>query len=64
MFQKIGDTSDESGNLEVAIASTSISILVSAPASKHAITEIKVDDEELVETCIDINAAQPIQTND
>jgi len=58
MFQKISDTSNESGNLEVAIASTSISILVSAPASKHAITEIKADDEELVETCIDINAQQ------
>ncbi|HEY6976464.1 MAG TPA: hypothetical protein VH396_09240, partial [Chitinophagaceae bacterium] len=58
MFQKISDTTGESGNLEVVTASTTKSILVSAPASKHMITEIKVNDEELVETCIDINAVR------
>lgn len=51
MFHKISDTVPESGNLEEVEASTARSILVSAQAKKHSITEITVNDEEKAGDC-------------
>ncbi len=51
MFHKISDAIPESANLEEVEASTAKSILVSAQAKKHTITEITEADEAAVSDC-------------
>ena len=55
MYVKVDDTTDESGNQEEITASTARSILVSAPAAKHSIHEITINDIDAEEICIDKN---------
>lgn len=52
MFHKISDAVAEGGNVEEVEASTARSILVSAQAKKHTITEITEDDTETVGECV------------
>jgi len=51
LYVKVDEASDESGDTDEVTASTGRSILVSAPASKHVIHEVVLDDEEIPGEC-------------
>jgi hypothetical protein len=51
LYVKVDETTDESGNLDEISASTARSILVSAPASKHTIHEITLEEIEESKEC-------------
>src|SRR5665648_3734 len=55
MYVKVDETSAESSDLDEIFASTSRSILVSAPAPKHVIHELIVTESNADEICIDKN---------
>jgi hypothetical protein len=55
MYVKVDDTTSESSDLDEISASTARSILVSAPASKHAIHELIESEFSADENCTDKN---------
>jgi hypothetical protein len=55
MYVTVDETSGESTDMDEITASTARSILVSTPASKHAIHEITDSDIVTEEICIDKN---------
>lgn len=55
LYVKVDETTAESVDMDEISASTARSILVSAPASKHAIHELTLADTNAEEICIDKN---------